>query len=103
VLVQEAPVIVYAALFFAFLIPVFGVVGVIWLAVALCKAACRGDEREGFDAQYRARIGLSEEDVVLCQGRQRSRRGLTVMAGACGLTSDVSNKRCRDADTGKEL
>lgn len=74
---------VTAGLFFAFLIPVAVVVTPIVLAVALCKAARRGDERGGFDAQHRSRVGLSEQDVSLCQSRQRSRR-VTVMAGACG-------------------
>lgn len=78
---------VTAGLLFAAVIPAAAVAGLVWLAIALCKAARRGDER------------LSERDVSLCQGRQRPRRDLTVMAGACGLTSDLSSKRGRGADT----
>jgi hypothetical protein len=89
---------IHAALFFMFAAPIV-VLGLVLFAIALCKEAARGDEQREFDAQHRSRVGLSENDVVLCQSRQRSRRGLTVMAGACGLTSDLSSKRGRGADT----
>jgi hypothetical protein len=80
---------IHAALLFAFLTP-FVAVALIVLVLALCKASAQGD---GHPA------GLSESDVALCQGRQRPRRGVTVMAGACGLTPDLSSKRGRGADT----
>lgn len=71
---------IHGALFFAFAAPVV-LIGLVLFAIALCKA---GDEE--FDAQHRSQVGLSENDVSLCQSRQRSRR-LTVMAGAASERS----------------
>jgi hypothetical protein len=89
---------VTAGLFFAAVILVAVVVGLIVLVVALCKAACRGDGQEDCDPQHRSRVGLSEGDVSLCQSRQRPHLGVTVMAGACGLTPDLSSKRGRGVE-----
>ena len=86
---------IHAALLFAVLAPVVVVLLVVF-AFALGNAAARGDEQQEFDA-HRSRVGLSEEDMTLCQSRQWARRA--VMAGACGLTPDLSSKRGRGADT----
>lgn len=87
------PLVIHAGLAFAAVIPVALIVGSLWFAVSLCKAARRGDKR--FDAQCRSRVGEPGAGYVVgyapaCHAR---------VHGDEVLAHKLSSKRGRGADT----